>query len=135
MISREEIKTRLSELNSVENQRHVEGVEWTINGIYQILDDNWEGWFNGEHTPNSDVQREKERHFFTMFPDYNRTFDKIIIDPPLASVLWSITATDATNNHKVNMHGISIIEFNDKGRVIKSWLYADQMPKSAALEK
>lgn len=133
MISKKDIKSKLSELNSVENQNKIQGAESTIKSIDLILADTWEGWANGVHSPSRESEREKERAIFTMLPDYNRVFDLIIIDPPFASVSWTLTGTAVTNDFKVKMQGVSLFEFNDEGIITKSWLHSGQTPTPSEL--
>lgn len=54
---------------------------------------NLEGWTNGRRIRDRAVIRESDRAFYSAFPDYQRTFPTIVVEPPFAAVHWTITGT------------------------------------------
>ncbi len=128
-LQRELILNGLRQLNAAENQSIELGIESKIAAIDATMADNWEGWSNGQHSSSRTAERQSEQVLFGMFPDYQRSFELIVIDPPYANVVWTITGTAVTNGYKMRMEGSSTFEFNPDGKIIRSWLHTGQMPK------
>ena len=122
------IVASLDRLNEAENRSLDIGLEQKIAGIDDTMADSWEGWSNGVHAQSRSDERETERVLFSVFPDYRRTFDLIVVDPPFANVLWTITGTASTNGYKLRMKGSTTFEFDTDGMIIRSWLHTGQMP-------
>ena len=129
MTSRGEIGELLRRLNEVENGRPGLTVEETIAGVDAVMADDVEGWTNGGHVPNREAERETERMLFGMMADYHREFDRVIIEPPFASVAWTITAT--VNDTPISAPGCSNFEVDESGRIRRYWVYVDLSPFSA----
>ncbi|KCZ92125.1 nuclear transport factor 2 family protein [Hyphomonas johnsonii] len=121
MIDRDQIEAALRRLNEAENARPSTGVEAVSAKIDMIMAPDVEGWRNGVHVPDRATEREVERKAFGALTDYNRTIERTIIDPPLASTGWTIHGT--FEGREVRAAGSSIFEFNDAGRVQKYWMY------------
>jgi hypothetical protein len=131
MTDRGEIAKVLRQLNDMENRRPELSVEETIAGIDSVMSDDVEGWSNGAHTPNRAAERENERMLFGAMADYQRKFDRVIIEPPFASVAWTVTAT--VNDIPISGTGCSNFEVDDTGKIRRTWLYADMTPLFSAL--
>lgn len=126
MLSRDDIEATLRRLNDAENGRPASTVEATIAGIDAVHADDFEAWSNGNHTPSREAERATERALFEMLTDYHRKFDRVLIDPPYASVAWTITGT--ANGSRIEVPGCSNIEFGDDARIRRSWIYFDPTP-------
>ncbi len=125
---REAIIAALEQLNAAENQSLEIGLEKKIADIDATMADDWEGWSNGVHASSRTAERQTERVLFTVFPNYQRSFDLIVVEPPYANVLWSISGTAATNGYELRMVGATTFEFNAAGRITRSWLHSGQTP-------
>jgi hypothetical protein len=121
MISRQEIESVLRELNAAENDRVNTTVEATSARIDRIMAADVEGWRNGVHFPNRESEREIERKAFGALVDYNRQFELVIIDPPLACITWTIRGS--FEGQAVAAPGCSNFAFDDEGRVRRYWMY------------
>ena len=121
MVSREKIESMLHALNAAENDRVHAGVEATSARIDQIMAPDVEGWRNGTHFPSRDAERDLEKKAFGALVDYNRQFELMIIEPPLACITWTIRGT--FNGQAVKAPGCSNFEFNEEGRVRRYWMY------------
>ncbi|MDG2533867.1 nuclear transport factor 2 family protein [Sphingomonas sp. HITSZ_GF] len=121
MISREKIESALRALNAAENDRVNTSVEATSARIDAIMARDVEGWRNGVHCPNRDAEREVEKKAFGALVDYNRQFELMIIEPPLAAITWTIRGT--FNGQAIAAPGCSNFEFNEDGTVKRYWMY------------
>jgi hypothetical protein len=121
MISRDRIESALKRLNAVENSRPNVSVEEISAGIDQIMAPDVQGWRNGMHVPSRAAEREVERRAFGALADYHRTFELMIIEPPLAALTWTIRGT--FQGQPVTAPGCSNFEFNEDGRVSRYWMY------------
>ncbi len=121
MISRERIERALRELNAAENDRVNTTVEATSARIDAIMAPDVEGWRNGVHVASRAAEREVEKKAFGALVDYNRQFELMIIEPPLAAITWTIRGT--FNGQEVRAPGCSNFEFNEEGRVQRYWMY------------
>ena len=123
MISREQIANALHRLNRAENLGSDVSAEQKSLGIDAIMSPNVHGWRNGVFVPDRQSERDAERKLFTSCPDYHRDFDHMIIEPPQATIGWTIRGT--FNGRKIVAPGCSIFEFGSDGLVSRYWLYAD----------
>lgn len=121
MVTREQIEAALRQLNAVENSRPTTSVEAISAGIDKLMSPQVEGWRNGVHFPNRDAERELEKRAFGALADYNRTFDRLIIDPPLACICWTIRGS--FNGEPVLAPGCSNFEFGEDGLIRRYWMY------------
>lgn len=124
----DEIRVTLMRLNAAENQSMGLGVESKIAAIDETHALNWEGWSNGDHSPDRESERQNEIGLFSLLPDYNRTFDQMIIDPPFASVLWTARGTSVINGFEFFVQGSSFLEFDQSGKIIRSWVHFGSSP-------
>ena len=122
-IDRRSIEKVLHQLNEAENRRPKVSVAETVAGIDAVMADDVEGWHNGVHTPNREAERVGERVLFEMIPDYHRTFERVIIDPPFAAFDWIIRGT--MGGKVVEIVGCSFLEVNSQGKFRRYWLYMD----------
>ncbi|MDO9490036.1 MAG: nuclear transport factor 2 family protein [Sphingomonadaceae bacterium] len=121
MVTREQIEAALRQLNAVENSRPTTSVEAISAGIDRLMSPQVEGWRNGVHFPNRDAERDLEKRAFGALADYNRTFDHLIIDPPLACIGWTIRGS--FNGEPVLAPGCSNFEFGEDGLIRRYWMY------------
>ncbi|MBI1194132.1 MAG: hypothetical protein GC205_13315 [Bacteroidetes bacterium] len=121
MSTREQIASALRNLNAAENARPETGVEVVSTKIDAIMAPDVEGWRNGVYVPDRATEREVERKSFGALTDYHRTIERTIIDPPFASIGWTIRGT--FEGKEVSAPGSSIFEFNDSGRVQRYWMH------------
>ena len=125
------IREALARLNAAENDLARLGVEGVIRVIDEVLGPNWEGGSNGQPDHGRAEERETERALFTAFPDYHRTLDDIVVEPPLAAIRWTTTATHRgtffgipPTGRSLRSSGMSLFEF-EAGRARRSWVYFD----------
>jgi hypothetical protein len=126
MLNRGDIEATLRRLNDAENGRRASTVEATIASIDAVHAADFEAWSNGRHTPNREAERETERTLFELLADYQRRFDRVLIDPPYASVAWTIEGT--ARGSRIELPGCSNIEFDDAARIRRAWIYFDPTP-------
>ncbi len=121
MVDRAQIANALQSLNKAENERPNTTVEKISAAIDELMASDVEGWRNGVHVPDRETERAVERKAFGTLTDYNRVIEKTIIDPPLASIGWTIHGT--FDERKVCAPGCSQFEFNDEGLIQRYWMY------------
>ncbi|MFC4847291.1 nuclear transport factor 2 family protein [Hephaestia sp. GCM10023244] len=121
MISRAKIEQTLRALNAAENDRVNTTVEATSARIDALMAADVEGWRNGVHFPSRDSERDIERKAFGALVDYNRQFELMIIEPPLACITWTIRGT--FQGQPIVAPGCSNFEFNDDGTIRRYWMY------------
>ncbi|UZK67287.1 hypothetical protein [Sphingomonas sp. M1-B02] len=121
MISRDQIEAALRNLNAAENDRINTTVEATSARIDEIMAPDVEGWRNGVHVPSRASEREVEQKAFGALVDYNRQFELMIIEAPLACITWTIRGT--FQGQQIAASGCSNFEFNGEGRVQRYWMY------------
>lgn len=129
--SAEAIRAVLARLNRAENDLAALGVEGVIKAIDEILAPDWVGGGSGQQPHGRAEERETERALFTAFPDYHRTLDNIVVEPPLAVLRWTIRATHTgdflgipASGRKIETTGMSLFEL-EGGRVQRSSVYFD----------
>lgn len=121
MVDRETIAAALRRLNETENNRPNTTPEQISSVIDEIMAPDVEGWRNGTHVPDRATERAVESKAYGALGDYNRVIERTIIEPPLASIGWTIRGSH--EGQEVRAPGSSIFEFNDEGRVKRYWLY------------
>ncbi|HWW58886.1 MAG TPA: nuclear transport factor 2 family protein [Sphingopyxis sp.] len=123
MVSRETIESRLRQLNAAENSRPNATVEEVSAGIDKVMAPDVHGWRGGVHVPNRAAEREVERAAFGALADYHRTFDILLIEPPYASLRWTIRGS--FQGKEIVAPGASFFKFNDDGLVAEYWMHID----------
>lgn len=121
MIDRDRIAGALRRLNEAENERPKTTVEKVSAAIDALMAPDVEGWRNGVYVPDRATEREVERKAFGALVDYNREIERTIIDPPFASIGWTIFGT--FEGREVRAPGSSQFEFNDDGLIQRYWMY------------
>jgi hypothetical protein len=121
MITRQEIESALRRLNATENSRPHATVDEVSAGIDALMAPDVEGWRNGVHTPSRAAEREVEKKAFGALADYNRQFELMIIDPPLACITWTIRGT--FQGQPISAPGCSNFEFGDDSLIRRYWMY------------
>ncbi len=127
------IRQTLMRLNAAENQSLRLGIESKVAAIDATHAPDWEGWSNGNHSANREAERQNEVGLFQLLPDYHRTFDQLIVDPPFAAVLWTARGTSAINGADFFVQGSSVLEFDQAGKVMRSWVHFGNAPSPADL--
>lgn len=120
-MTRDEIADLLNQLNAAENGRPNATVEETSARIDALMDPDVEGWRNGVHVPNRAAEKEMEMKAFAAMTDYHRTFERVIIEPPLACIGWTIRGT--FQGQAVVAPGCSNFEVGSNGRFKRYWMY------------
>lgn len=123
MVTREKIADTLRKLNAAENCRATSSIEEASARLDAVMAPDVSGWHNSNFVPDRATERKGEYGIFTALPDYHRVLDHMVIEPPKASIGWTITGT--LQGRKITAPGSSIFEFNDDGLVSRYWLYAD----------
>src|SRR3546814_10220163 len=98
MVSRETIESRLRQLNEAENSRPHATVEEVRAGIDKVMAPDVHGWRGGTPVSNRAAEREVERVAFGTLTDYHRTFDILLIEPPYASLRWTLRSAEHTSD-------------------------------------
>jgi hypothetical protein len=123
VVTREQIVSTLERLNAAENGRPHSTVEETSARIDAVMSPEVQGYWNGVHMPGRAAEKEGERRVFDAMPDYHRDIERTIIEPPLASIGWTIRGT--VQGREVVAPGCSVFEFNDEGKVRRYWGFTD----------
>lgn len=123
MVTREMIASALRRLNEAENNRPQSTVEETSARIDKLMAPDVHGWRNGVAVPDRATERAAERIGFGALEDYHRTIEHMIIEPPMASIGWTIRGS--YKEHKIVAPGASIFEFGDDGLIRRYWMYTN----------
>jgi hypothetical protein len=126
-VTREQIENLIRQIFEIENARPTKTVEETIAGIDSLMASGVEGWTNGKHCPNRSLEREFERELFGSLDDYHRDIERVLIDPPFASLAWRLTSA----KRHLEILGCSIWEINETGLMARYWIYLDPSSFSA----
>lgn len=121
MVTREQIESALRQLNEAENARPNSTVEETSQRIDAVMSPNVEGWRNGAHVASRAEEREIEKKAFGALEDYNRVFEHILIDPPMACITWTIHGS--FDGKPVKAPGCSVFEVGEDGRFARYWMH------------
>jgi hypothetical protein len=129
-VTRDMIEELIRKINKAENIRPTCTVEETISAIDAVCAPDFEGRFNAGSFHNREAERQGERMLFSRLPDYHRTIERRIIDPPFAAFEWTITGTQ--NGVPVKVKGCSIVECNNVGMLRRGMVFLDtaQLPSS-----
>lgn len=126
MIHRRDIEHALGKLNASENALATAGIEGVIAANDRAMAPSVQGWMNGTHRPDREAERAIERLLFADLPDYHRSIERTIIDPPFAAIAWTIRGTSRSLGRVVEVVGSSQFEFDDGGRIVRYWVFVDQ---------
>ncbi|MFN0147208.1 MAG: ester cyclase [Dehalococcoidia bacterium] len=125
------IRAALTRMNEAENAAQRLGLDAMIAIFDDILSEDWEGTTNDGPVHGRVEERESERAMFSAFPDYQRRFNTIIVEPPFAAFHWTFAGTHTddfpgfpASGNRVEVSGISIVEFAG-GRMRRSTLACD----------
>ena len=121
MVSREAIELALKELNEAENSTELDAAGKSA-VIDRLCSEGCRGWANGTSRGGRAEEREQELALWSTFPDYHRTFERIIIDPPHAAIQWRLTGGNPDLDMSVDVYGVSIMRFDDDARLDEFWL-------------
>ena len=131
---RELIAETLTKLNSAENlDSEIVGLEYKIAKIDETMAVDWKGWSDGQASESRSAEREKERALFKLVHNYHRRFDTIIIDPPRATVLWTMTGESARNGYAMKIPGTTTFWFSDDGKIRESRVFTANRPSPEQL--
>lgn len=120
MVNRETIERVLAALNAAENALSETGVEGVSSSIDKLMSPAVEGWRNGVHFPSRQAERDLEKRAFGSLPDYQRTIERTIIDPPFAATGWTIRGS--FEGKPVCAPGSSHFEFSEDGLIRRYWM-------------
>jgi hypothetical protein len=120
---RDRIVQVLRALNAAENARPRSSAELVSAEIDKLMAPDVEGWTNGRHVPNREAERRAERWLFSQMADYHREVELLIVEPPRATITWTIRGT--AGDEQVVVPGSSTFEFDDDGLIRRYWLYCD----------
>ena len=123
MVSRQTIEDALRRLNAAENARPHSTVEETSAGIDKVMSPKVHGWRNGVHVPDRAGERAAEKIGFGALADYHRDLHRIVIEPPMACMDWTIQGS--FNGKAVVARGSSIFRFGEDGLVEEYWMYTN----------
>ena len=126
VVSADSIRETIEALNRAENTDNVPAEKSTA--ISALHSAKWEGWANGHRTATRAQEIAREARLFGIFPDYLRTIELVLVDPPFATILWRITGTAVTNGFELDMTGSSTLEFDQDARILRSWVHTGQAP-------
>jgi len=123
LVTREVIERTLRQLNEVENSRSLDPTAKSdlVDGLSA---DDVQGWANGTSRGRAE-EREVEAFLWSTFPDYHREFERVVIEPPTAAVQWRMTGSNEDLDLPGELHSVSIMEFDDGGRIKRYWIYYD----------
>ncbi len=122
VLNRQDIDGTLTTLNSTENDTSL--APSAKSDVFDLLSaDDFVGSANGVETGDRAAERDREATLFGTFPDYQRRFVRVVIDPPMAAVSWVLTGSNAELGVKYEVHGSTIFEFTDDARIRRHWLY------------
>jgi hypothetical protein len=124
LVTREAIERTLRHLNEVENSRSLDPTAKSdlVDGLSA---DDVQGWANGTLRGGRAEEREQEAFLWSTFPDYHREFERVVIEPPVAAVQWRMTGSNEDLALPGELHGVSIMEFDEDGRIKRFWMYYD----------
>jgi hypothetical protein len=131
VLSSDHIRSVLAKENAAENAKT--DAKTKVENIWTLFSDSWEGGANGGSIISKSQQMKAEIQMFSLLPDYHRTFDLVVVEPPFASVAWSITATSVTSGYRFTANGMSHFEFDSEGKIIKSWVHTGTWPSTQDL--
>jgi hypothetical protein len=123
-VTREQIENLIKRINEIENARPYRTVEETVVDIGTLIATSAEGWVNGKRLPSIAAEREFERALFGLLDDYHRDIEHIVIDPPFVSFDWCMKSV----KRDLEARGCSIIEADEAGLILHSWMYFDPAP-------
>jgi len=122
-ITRTMISELIKNINEAENSRPHHTVEETIAAIDSVCAPDFEGRLNKEPFHDRETERQAEKWLFTSIPDYHRTIERTIIDPPYAAFEWIMRGT--FDDKRVEIHGCSVLECNEDGLLKRGTVYVD----------
>ncbi len=122
-VTRDMIEELIGKINGAENMRPGATVEETIAAIDAVCAPDFQGRLNGGAFHGRETGRQSERMLFSGFPDYHRSMERTVIDPPLAAFEWTITAT--RKGVPVKIKGCSIVECDDDGMLRRAMVFVD----------
>ena len=122
-----QLRKLVQRISEVENARPARTVEETVADIGKLIATNAEGWINGQRIESVAAERELERILYAVLDDYHRDIERMIVDPPFVSFSWIMRSV----KRSLELTGCSIIEANDAGQILRSWMFFDPAPLKA----
>jgi hypothetical protein len=127
MVTSEQLRKLVQRIIEVENARPGRTVEETVADIGKLIAIDAEGWINGQRIESVAAERELERILYGVIDDYHRDIERMVVDPPFVSFSWIMKSV----KHGLESTGCSIIEANDAGQILRSWMFFDPAPFKA----
>jgi hypothetical protein len=122
-VTRDMIEELIRKINKAENVRPSASVEETIAAIDAVCAPDFQGRLNGSAFHDRATERQGERMLFSSMPDYQRSIEMKIIDPPFAAFEWTIAAT--RNGVPVRIKGCSIVECDEDGMLRRAMVFVN----------
>ena len=120
-VTREQIEDLIKRINEIENARPTQSADEIVARLSALFPENIEVWVNGKRIAGRSGVDELDRSLFKLLDDYHRDIEHIVIDPPFASFDWCMKSV----KHNLTGHGCSIIEADEAGLILHSWMYFD----------
>lgn len=122
-VTREMINNLIQRLNEAENSRPNLSVEDTILRIDAVCAPDFQGQLNRSSFHDREMERQTEKRLFGICPDYHRTIDQVVIDPPFVAFEWTMTGT--FNGVPREIRGCSVGECDERGLLRRGSVYMD----------
>lgn len=122
MVDRDLIETSIRRMVDAESDGSLSPTE-KVAAIDDIMSEDVTGWINGVAQADRSADRERELEFYGMVPDYQRTLQTVVVDPPRIAFDWVFTGTNSALGLDLEVRGCSIMEFGDDGKAIHYWVY------------
>ena len=123
-LTHEQVENLIKRINEIENARPTQSADEIVARLSELFAENIEVWVNGKCIAGRSGADELDRSLFKLVDDYHRDIEHIVIDPPFASFGWCMKSV----KHNLMGHGCSIIEADEAGLILRSWMYFDPAP-------
>lgn len=124
--TRDSIERTLRTLNDAENSPDLTPAEKSA-AIDALMAPDVHGWSNGTSRGGRDAEREAEAFVLSALPDYQRTLNQVLIDPPHAAVTWRMTGTVADGplpaGTQFDLCGATTFRFDAESRIEEFWMF------------
>lgn len=119
---RRKIRQTLDELNQAENDPALDAAAKSA-VVDRLSSPTAEGWLNGSPRGGRAEERDQELALWSAFPDYQRVFDRVVIDGSTAAVQWRMTGSSEDLGIELDLTGASIFEFDEHGLIDRFWMF------------
>ena len=126
-VTREQIENVIKRINEIENARPTQSADEIVASLSELYSGNIDVWVNGKHLSGRAAVNELDRGLFELVNDYHRDIDHLVIDPPFVSLDWCVKSV----RFSLEGWGCSILEADEAGLILRSWMYFDPAPFKA----